>query len=316
MAASSRRNRNRGVAPGGRPQRFTNLSKVLWPEDGFTKGDLVRYAVDIAPWMLPYLRDRPLAVERWPDGIREHSFFQKHAPVHTPSWVRTVVVPGDEGEEHCFVCDDADTLAWLANLAAIPLHVWSARVASLERPDYCILDLDPKDAPFAQVVTLARAARQLCGELGLPVHVKATGSSGLHVLIPLGRQIDHAASVNLAQLLSHVLVARHPDLATVARNPRLRASRVYLDAFQNGRGKLLVAPFSVRPLPGMPVSMPLRWSEVNARLTPRGFAAGDAVARMERLGTDPLAGILTEVPDLPRAFERLEQRLRGAPGPG
>jgi len=314
MAASSRRIRNRGVATGRRPQRFTNLDKVLWPEDGFTKGDLVRYAVAIAPWMLPYLRDRPLAVERWPDGIRGHSFFQKHAPGHTPSWVRTVVVPGDEGEERCFVCDDADTLAWLANLAAIPLHVWSARVATLDRPDYCILDLDPKEAPFAHVITLARAAHRLCGELGLAVHVKTSGSSGLHVLVPLGRQIDHAASVSLAQLLSHVLVARHPDLATVARNPALRERRVYLDAFQNGRGKLLVAPFSVRPLPGVPVSMPLRWSEVDGRLTPRAFSARDAVGRMERLGADPLSGLLAETPDLARAFERLERALGSARG--
>jgi bifunctional non-homologous end joining protein LigD len=311
MAARSRQIRNRSVATHPVvPQRFTNLDKVLWPDDGFTKGDLVQYALAIAPWMLPYLRDRPLAVERWPDGIAGHAFFQKHAPVHTPPWVRTEVADGDEGEERCFVCDDARTLAWLANLAAIPLHLWSARVATLDRPDWCILDLDPKRAPFAHVVTLALAARALCGELGLPAYVKASGSSGLHVLVPLGRQIDHPASVALAQLLARVLVQRHPDLATVARNPRARGTRVYLDAFQNGRGKLLVAPFAVRPLPGMPVSMPLRWSEVDARLTPRAFSARTAVARMKRLRQDPLLGVLTDRPDLTAAFGRLERLLR------
>ena len=141
-----------------------------------------------------------------------HAFFQKHAPAHTPSWVRTEVLEGDEGQERCFVCDDADTLAYLANLAAIPLHVWSARVATLDRPDWCILDLDPKQAPFTHVVTLALAARKLCTELGLKAYVKSTGSSGLHVLLPLGRQLEHQASVALAQLLSEVLVRRLPRL--------------------------------------------------------------------------------------------------------
>ena len=290
-------------------QRFTRLEKVLWPDDGFTKGDLVRYLLDISPWALPYLRDRPLAVERWPDGLSGHAFFQKHAPAHTPGWVRTAVLKGEEGAERCFVCDDADTLAWLANLAAIPLHIWSARVSTLDRPDWCILDLDPKRAPFSQVVTLALAARVLCRELGLKAYVKASGSTGLHVLLPLGRQLEHQASVALAQLLSEVLVRRHPELATIARNPRARGGKVYLDAFQNGRGKLLVAPFSPRPLPGVPVSMPLRWSEVKAGLLPRAFTAYNALARMKRLGTDPLRGILTDQPDLDRAFGRLERLL-------
>jgi bifunctional non-homologous end joining protein LigD len=309
MAARSRQKRNRAVAAPAKAQHFTRLDKVLWPDDGFTKGDLVRYALAISPWALPYLQDRPLAVERWPDGLKGHAFFQKHAPAHTPSWVRTEVLKGEEGAERCFVCDDADTLVWLANLAAIPLHVWSARVKTLDTPDWCILDLDPKKAPFSQVVTLALAARALCRELGLVAHVKASGSSGLHVLIPLGRQLEHRASVALAQLLSEVLVRRHPDLATVARNPRARGLRVYLDAFQNGRGKLLVAPFSPRPLPGVPVSMPLLWAEVNEKLGPRDFTAHDAVARMEQLGTDPFLGVLTEKPDLERAFARLEQLL-------
>jgi bifunctional non-homologous end joining protein LigD len=313
MAARSRQKRNRAVAEKTSPQRFTRLEKVLFPDDGFTKGDLVRYALAISPWALPYLRDRPLAVERWPDGLKGHAFFQKHAPAHTPSWVRTEVLAGDEGEERCFVCDDAETLAWLANLAAIPLHVWSARVATLDRPDWCILDLDPKRAPFAHVVTLALAAGELCRELGLKAYVKSSGSSGLHVLLPLGRQLEHPASVALAQLLSEVLVRRHPGLATVARNPRARGTRVYLDAFKNGRGKLLVAPFSPRPFAGVPVSMPLRWNEVNARLGPRDFTAYTAVERMERLGKDPLAGVLTDAPDLDRAFGRLE-RLLGAKG--
>jgi bifunctional non-homologous end joining protein LigD len=313
MAARSRPKRNRVVAQTAPRQHFTRLHKVLYPEDGFTKGDLVAYAYAIAPWVLPYLRDRPLAVERWPDGLTGHAFFQKHAPSHTPSWVRTVELKTDEGKERCFICDDAETLAWLANLAAIPLHVWSARVATLDTPDWCILDLDPKRAPFSAVVELALGARALCRELGLAAFVKASGSTGLHVLLPLGQQLEHRASVALAQLLSQVLVRRYPGLATVERRPGARGTRVYLDAFQNGRGKLLVAPFSPRPLPGVPVSMPLLWREVTLRLGPRDFTARNAVARMKRLARDPLLGVLTETPDLARAFGRLERLLGSAP---
>ena len=228
---------------------------------------------------------------------------------------------GEEGPIRQFVCDDAETLAFLVNLGTIPFHLWSARVDDLEHPDWCILDLDPKTAPFEHVVQLALAARALCEALEIPSFVKTTGSSGLHVLVPLGRQLEHEAAISFAQILAEALVQKHPDIATTERVVRARRSRVYVDFLQNGRGKLLVAPYAARPLPGVPVSMPLRWSEVTPKLHPRAFTALDAPARMEALGTDPFLGVLEAAPpDLVRALSRLQSMLGGeaeaaAPGP-
>jgi bifunctional non-homologous end joining protein LigD len=290
---------------------LTNLDKVFWPADGTTKGDLIAYYRAIAPWLLPYLTDRPLVLTRYPDGIDGKSFFQKDAPSWAPEWIRTETLWSEQGgrEIHYFVCDDVDQLVYVANMGAIPLHVWSSRVAALARPDWCILDIDPKGAPFAGAVAIARALRVLTEEIELPSFVKTSGSEGIHVLIPLGGAATYEQSRRLAELLGHVVVARLPEVTTLARLPRAREGKVYLDTLQNGHGKLLVAPFSVRPLPEAPVSMPLRWNEVNARLDPKRFTIRNAVARLEKLGTDPLRAVLDTRPDLGAALGRLARRI-------
>jgi bifunctional non-homologous end joining protein LigD len=293
-----------------RTVNFVNLEKIWFPEDGFSKGDLIRYYQAISPWMLPYLRDRPLMLTRFPDGIHGESFFQKQAGgPYVPSWVHTVQMEGEEGPIRQFVCEDAETLSFLVNLGTIPFHLWSARVADLEHPDWCILDLDPKAAPFEHVITLAIAARALCEELELPHFIKTSGSSGLHVLVPLQRQLDHEAAISFGQVLAEALVQQHPTIATTERAVRARRSKVYVDYLQNGRGKLLAAPYSARPLPGVPVSMPLRWAEVTSGLHPRQFTALDAPARMERLGEDPFLGVLGEAPELVTVLSRLQRYL-------
>jgi bifunctional non-homologous end joining protein LigD len=287
---------------------YTNLKKVFWPAEGLTKGDLIDYYRAIAPWLLPYLRDRPLVLTRYPEGIAGPSFFQKDAPAWSPEWVRRVRIWSDErqGELEYFLCDDVESILYLANLGTIPLHVWASRVGSLERPDWCILDLDPKDAPFAHVVQLARAIHQQCERIQLPCFAKTSGGSGLHVLVPLAGQLTHAESRTLAQLLGQIMVRDHPDLATLTRAVAQRAGHVYLDCLQNGHGKTIAGPFSARAVPGARVSMPLRWSEVNARLDPAAFTIKTAPARMKRLREDPLAPVLQLRPDLPRALALLE----------
>ncbi len=289
--------------------RFTNLDKVFWPEEGYTKGDLIEYYRRIAPWILPYLRDRPLVMTRYPDGITGKSFFQKDAPDFAPDWFRTERVWSDQGERELryFVCDDESSLLFVINLGSIPLHVWASRVSSLERPDWCILDLDPGEAPFTDVVEIARVVHRLCEDIELPNFVKTSGSKGLHVLLPLGRQCTHEQSRTLGELLARVVVSELPEIATIARSPTRRDGRVYVDYLQNGHGKLLVAPFCVRPVPGAPVSMPLRWGEVNRRLTVDRFTIRNAVRRMKRLGQDPLREVLESKPDLARALSRLQE---------
>ena len=286
---------------------FSNLDKVFWPEDGYTKGDLIEYHREVAEWLLPYLADRPLVMTRYPDGIEGKSFFQKDAPPYAPEWIRRVTVwsEGSERELSYFVVEDLESLLYVINLGTIPLHVWSSRIETLAEPDWCILDLDPKDAPFTDVVEIARTIHELCEEIGLPSLAKTSGSSGIHVLIPLGRQLNYEQSRTLGQLLARVAAAERSDIATLTRNPDRREGKVYIDFVQNGHGRLLVAPFSVRPKPGAPVSAPLEWSEVNKRLRIENHTIKSVPRRMRRLGRDPLRPVLDLEPDLLAALEQL-----------
>ena len=180
---------------------------------------------------------------------------------------------------------DLETLLFIANLGAIVLHAWNARAADPARPDWIILDLDPKEAPFEHVIALAQEAKALCDEIGLPCFAKTTGSSGLHVLIPTGGALTHEQCKTFAEVLARVIVTRRDTIATIVRIPAHRGGKVYIDFLQNGHGKLLVAPFSVRPLPGAPVSMPLEWSEVREGLTPRQFTISERDPRLRRSNT-------------------------------
>ncbi len=294
-----------------RTVRFTNLDKVFWPEEGYTKGDLIEYYRAVADWILPFLRERPVVLTRFPDGIEGKSFFQKDAPSFAPDWIRTETIYSDQSERELsyFICDDLPTLLYLANSASIPLHIWASRLGSLETPDWCILDLDPKDAPFRHVVEVAKCIHALCQEIELPVYIKTSGSSGLHVMIPLGRQCTHDQSKSLGELLARVVVKELPEIATIVRLPAKREGKVYVDFLQNGHGKLLVAPYSVRPLPGAPVSMPLEWREVNGKLDIRAFTIRTAIERLARKKRDPLLPVLEEMPDLVSALAALAARM-------
>jgi bifunctional non-homologous end joining protein LigD len=293
-----------------RAPRLTNLEKVFWPGEGITKGDLVAYYRDMAPWMLHYLRDRPLTLTRYPDGIEGKSFFQKDAPEWTPGWVRTERIWSEDTKRELavFVCDDVEMLLHVVNLGTIPLHVTASRIQEMGRPDWTVIDLDPKEAPFAHVVRIARRLHALCDEVGLPSFPKTTGQAGLHVLIPLGGECTHDQARDLALVLARHVAEELPEIATLARSIPARGGRVYLDCYQNGQGKTIVAPFSVRPRPGAPVSTPLRWSEVNQRLDPRRFTIRTVPARLARLGEDVLRPVLSLRPDLLAALERLRAR--------
>ena len=289
---------------------FTNTEKIFWPDEGYTKGDLLDYYRAVGPWILPYLQERPLVWTRYPDGINGKSFFQKDAPGYVPDWIRTVRMWSEQAEREIdyFICNDEAALLYLVNLGTIPLHVWGSRISKIDRPDWCILDLDPKDAPFSHVIEVAQAAHDLCEEIALPHFVKTSGSSGLHVMIPLGCQCRYDETRSLGELLARLIVAQLPDISTITRQVSRRAGKVYIDYLQNGAGRLLVAPFSARPLPGAPVSMPLRWDEINSTLDIRAFTIENALARMKKLKKDPLREVLTTSPDLTGAIERLQDR--------
>jgi len=290
---------------------LTHLDKIFWPKEGYTKGDLIEFYRSISPWLLPYLKDRPVVLTRYPDGIEGKSFFQKDAPPHVPSWIRRERMWSEDTQREIahFICEDVESLIYLANMGSIPLHVWSSRVRTIQQPDWCIVDLDPKEAPFEMVICVAQAVRALCEDMELPCFVKTTGSTGLHVLIPLGGQCTHRQSTALAELLARIVAQENPMVATVTRNIADRGQRVYLDYLQNGHGKLIASVFCVRPLPGAPVSTPLPWSEVNQELLPRQYTIKNVAQRMESLRVDPMRQVLELKPDLHRALENLAQRL-------
>jgi len=297
-------------APSGadRVVTITNPTKVFWPDAGYTKSDLVAYYERIAPWLLPYLRDRPLVLARYPDGIDGKSFFQKDAPEWAPEWIRRerIHAHGVERDIDYFVVDDIESLRYVANTGTIPLHLWASRAGTLERPDWLVLDLDPKGAPFTDVVKVALALREILERLELASYPKTSGATGLHILLPLGARYSYDETRTFARLLATLAVETVPGLATVARIVQARGGKVYVDFGQNGPGQTIVAPMSARPLPGAPASCPLRWSEVTARLDPRRFTIRTMAARLDKRG-DPMAPVLGAGIDIAAALARLDR---------
>ena len=248
---------------------------------------------------------------RYPDGIDGKMFYQKDAPEFAPEWLRTVSIWSEDTQREIryFVADDVDSLLYIANLGSIPLHIWASRVGSLELPDWCVIDLDPKEAPFRDVIRTAQVLHRLCEAIGLPNYVKTTGKTGLHILLPLGRQVTYAQSRTLGELLARCVLRELGDIATIVRHVTKRGDKVYLDYLQNRHGQTIVAPFSVRPLPGATVSMPLRWDEVDDTLDPRNYTITNALVRMEHLTSDPCADVLEQKPDLNEVLQRLAREL-------
>jgi bifunctional non-homologous end joining protein LigD len=303
-------------AADAREVRLSNVDKVFWPDERYTKGDLLAFYDVVAPLLLPYLRDRPLVVTRFPDGIAGKSFYQKDAPHFAPAWLRTARIDApDAGRKIDYVVvEDALSLRYVVNLGVIPLHLWGSRVATLEKPDWLILDLDPKGAPFTHVVRVARTLKDILDELEIPAYAKTSGATGLHILIPLGARYTWEETRTFARLLATLGVDAEPDISTIARQIRAREGKVYIDWLQNVQGQTIVAPLSVRPLPGAPVSCPLRWEEVTARLDPRAFTITTVPTRFAEL-TDPMAPVLGAGVDIARVLARLE-RAQGSVGRG
>ncbi|MDQ6822893.1 MAG: non-homologous end-joining DNA ligase [Candidatus Eremiobacteraeota bacterium] len=271
------------VRVGKRDLQISNVDKVLWPRDGYTKGELIAYYRCISQWLLPHLHDRPLTLQRYPDGIDGGSFFEKEAPRGTPEWVQTVRVDSPGGRRShisYIVCNDEATLTFVANLGSIVLHTWTSRVGSLDNPDFALFDLDPwEGCTLKTMATVALELRDILGSIGLKPVVKTSGSSGLHVVIPLQPDYDYEPVKIFAELVARRLAAALPDLTTLERmTAKRKGGTVYLDYVQVGHGKTLVPPFSVRARDGAPVSMPLDWSEVEALGRKRSGVPEDASA--------------------------------------
>jgi bifunctional non-homologous end joining protein LigD len=290
--------------------RFTNLDKVFWPAEGYTKGDLVHYYETVAPVLVPHLRDRPVHMNRFPNGIEGKSFYQRQAKEDTPPWVETVPISSESKGETVsqLVVTCTDTLLWMANQGSIDLHPWLSRRGSLESPDWAVLDLDPKEAPFTDVVKIAREIGMLLRGVGLRPLLKTSGKTGLHVFVPLEEGYTYDQSRMFCEAVARIVVRALPDIATVERNPGGRAGKVYVDFLQNRRSQTVVPPYSVRPVPGASVSTPLFWDELDSDLTPRRFTILTTPERIERHG-DLFAKALTDRQGLLPAIAALGEHL-------
>jgi len=275
---------------------LSNTAKVLFPADGITKGDLIGYYRDIAGVMLPYLRDRPLSLARYPEGITGERIFQKNVGRHFPDWIPRAEVDKTGGELCQVLAEKPADLVYLANQASIELHSVLSRTGSLHQPDQLIFDLDPPgEDRFGDVRTVALRLRAiLADDLGLTSYVKTTGSRGLHVVVVLNAQEDFDTVRDFAHQVAVVLCAALPDLVTVEPRKAARGDRIYADIMRNGYAQTAVAPYSVRARPGAPVAVPLHWDEVtDPRLSPRGVTIRTIASRLDQLARsgDPWAGM-------------------------
>jgi bifunctional non-homologous end joining protein LigD len=289
---------------------LSSADRVLFPDDGVTKGDLFSYYERVAPAILPHLRDRPFTMKRFRGGIAREGFFQKQAPKGMPDWIPTrrfTTHPRDGGarEVDFPLVNSVGALLWMVQMHCIDMNAWYSRVDKPARPDYVVFDLDPPDEPdgFARAIEVAHILRELLDELALPGYVKTSGADGIHVLAPIARRATFGDTYAFAEGVGRLLEARHPGLVTTQWLKKKRAG-VLLDHRQNGWGKTIASVYSVRPKPGAPVSTPLGWEELTPDVRPRQFTMAVALERIERRG-DLYAAVLSERPSLAAAAKRL-----------
>ena len=264
--------------------------RVLFPDDGITKGDLFEYYGEVAPAILPHLRDRPFTMKRWREGLPGGSFFQKQAPKGMPDWIptRQFRTWPREGESRLVdfpLVDSRDALLWMVQMHCIDMNAWYSRVDKPDRPDFVLFDLDPPEEPdgFSLAVRVAHLIRGALEQLDLRSYVKTSGADGIHVLVPITRRSGYDETYEFAELLSRKLEGEHEGLLTTEWLKKKRTG-VLVDHRQNGHGKTIASVYSVRPKPGAPVSTPLRWEELTEDVRPRDYTMAVALERLARLG--------------------------------
>ncbi len=288
------------------PLGLTNLDKVFFPDDGYTKGDLIQYYASVAPLLLPHLRDRPISMSRYPGGIGEQSFYEKRAPGHQPDWMRTVPVDSDSqgGVIDFLVADNRESLMWFANMACIEVHPFHSRADSLDHPDYAIFDFDPAEgSEWEQVVAGARLLEIALRQLGLVGYPKLSGSRGLHVYLPLDPVHDYTRVRRFVGEVGSYLAAANPEDLTMEWDTPKRKGKVFIDHNRNASGQTVASVYSVRPRPGAPVSIPLKWDELGT-LRNGDLTIANVWERLQRFG-DLFAPVVQGGQTLDRAEEAL-----------
>lgn len=288
---------------------LTNLSKIFWPKEKYTKGDLIAYYLEIASLILPYLKDRPQSLLRYPNGIHGKSFYQKNAALLDADWIKTTSVYSDSNNKDIsyFLCQDEASLIYLINLGCIDLNPWSSRVNQLDKPDYLLIDLDPEETGFDNVIQTALTCRKVLEDFDIPSYCKTSGAKGMHIYIPLGAQYTYEQSRTLAQLLCTYVHERIPDITSMKRSPTKRKGLVYLDYLQNIKGQTLASAYSVRAMPGATVSAPLHWSEVTKNLSPIQFTIRNMPERIQKHG-DIFTPVLKKGIDMDKVLKNIAKK--------
>jgi bifunctional non-homologous end joining protein LigD len=285
---------------------ITHPEKVLFPDDGITKGELAAYYEAIAPVMLTHLSGRPVTMERYPSGIGHKGFIQKDVSKGFPEWLERVEVPKKDGVVHHPIVRDVRSLLWITNQNCITPHVWTSRVPNLHYPDICVFDLDPSTPDLDQLNEAAFALRDLLTELDLTSWVKTSGSKGFHIVVPLDGKTKKGDAARFANAVGAALVARHPDRLTQEFSKADRGSRIYVDTGRNGYSATVAAAYAVRPKPGAPVSAPCTWDEIErGHASPQAFTLRNLPERIKRVG-DLWADLRKTRYSLTRRLKRLE----------
>lgn len=291
---------------GSQPLKLTNLQKVYWPKERITKGTLLNYYYHVLPYIMPYLKDRPQSLNRFPNGIMGNSFYQKNMQGKVPAWIDTFKRQGESADEPTFfmVCKDEASLMYMVNLGCIEINPWHSRVTSPQYPDWCVIDLDPGKIHFNKVIESALVVKEVLDSLGVPSWCKTSGSTGLHIYIPLRARYSYEQARQFAELVANLVHQQLPRTTSLLRSPAKRIDKIYIDYLQNRPIQTICAPYSVRPKKGATVSAPLHWSEVKTGLKMEQFHLGNMLERLDAEG-DLFTGILGEGIDLNKVLKQL-----------
>ena len=290
----------------GHSLKFNNLSKLYWPEDGYTKRDMFNYYYQVAEYILPYLKDRPLSLNRFPGGIHGPGFYQKDVKGKAPEWAKTFPYTTSDGEDKEFlVGGDEATLLYMASLGCIEMNPWFSRIQHPDNPDYCVIDLDPDKNTFDQVIEAAQEVKKILDAIEIPGFVKTSGSTGIHIYIPLGAKYSYDQSQMFAKLIVTIVHEQLPAFTSMERQIKNRNGKMYLDFLQNRPGATIASPYSLRPKPGATVSMPLHWDEVKKGLTMKDFTIQNSIERIKNEG-DLFKGTLQKGIDIAKALDKAQ----------
>jgi bifunctional non-homologous end joining protein LigD len=289
---------------------ISNPGKLYWPKEGITKGELVSYYESIAPHILPYLKNRPLSLRRNPNGILDEGFYHKDAGDIAPAWMKTANIYSESSDKiiHYLVCNNVNSLLFIANLGCIEMNPWNSVISKLDHPDYLVIDIDPSEKnDFDQVIEVALATREVCEKLGIAAFCKTSGASGIHIYIPCNKKYNYDQVRDFAKVIASLVNEMLPSITTMERSlAKRKKNQIYIDYLQNSAGQTLAAVYSARPKPGATVSTPLDWKEVKGGLHPSQFTIKNILQRAEKKG-DIFRGVLGKGINIPAALKKIEK---------